>query len=297
MAFFRRWRAIFTTNYDRGIERGYELLSGPPQQPITIARTADLVHVDPRFELPVYHVHGAIFGPRQQIVISQSDYARFRETRRMLFELLKKEFATSTLLYIGYSNRDPNWALVLNEITEEFQPSKLPSAFRVTPNTDRDDAEILKARGIETIDADLEQFVAAAVAQLEPFQADADRLKSLQKTVPTHLLEAFEKNPAPVARLIASWEYVNQAPFSEAPNVQQFFRGDSPNWALVGAGLTFQRDIELELYDDVLDYVTSSAERPTALVALGSAGYGVTTILMNLAVRFVKERDSDWSTS
>lgn len=25
----RRWRAIYTTNYDRGIERGYELLSAP----------------------------------------------------------------------------------------------------------------------------------------------------------------------------------------------------------------------------------------------------------------------------
>jgi hypothetical protein len=161
----------------------------------------------------------------------------------MLFELLKTDFATSTFLYIGYSNRDPNWALLLNEITEEFQPSKIPSAFRVAPHTDPDDAEILKARGIATIDADLEHFVAAASAQLEPFHADADRLKAIQETVPTHLLEAFDKNPAPVARLIASWQYVNQAPFSDAPNARQFFRGDQPNWALIGAGIAFQRDV------------------------------------------------------
>ncbi len=286
----RRWRAIFTTNYDRGIERGYELLPDPPQQPISIALTADLIHVDARFEIPVYHIHGAIFGQKQNIVISQTDYTRFRETRRMLFEILKQNFATSTILYIGYSNRDPNWALLLNEITEEFQPSKLPSAFRVVPSTDKDDAEILKSRGIETIDADLEQFVSAAVAQLEPFHIDDDRLKALQKTVPSHLLNAFKKNPAPVARLIASWQYVNQAPFADTPNPKQFFRGDKPNWSLIGAGLSFQRDVEADLYEDTLDYITSDAERPTTLVVLGPAGYGVTTILMNLAVRLVNER-------
>jgi len=286
----RRWRAIFTTNYDRGIERSYELLSNPPQQPKSIARTPDLVHVDIRFEVPVYHIHGAIFGEKQHIVISQSDYTRFREQRRMLFELLKQEFATSTLLYIGYSNRDPNWALLLNEITEQFLPSKLPRAYRVVPNTDPDDAEILRARGIEPIDADLEQFVAASVAQLEPFHVDDGRLKALQSTVPIHLLGAFEKNPAPVVRLIASWQYVNQAPFSASPNTQPFFRGDQPNWALIGAEIPFQRDIEEDLYDDVLDYLTSSAERATCLALLGPAGYGVTTILMNLAVRLVKER-------
>jgi len=286
----RRWRAIFTTNYDRGVERGYELLPDLPQQPISIALTADFVHVDTRFEVPVYHIHGAIFGHKQNIVISQTDYTRFRETRRMLFEILKQNFASSTILYIGYSNRDPNWALLLNEIAEEFLPSKLPSAFRVVPNTDKDDAEILRARGIETIDADLEQFVSAAVAQLEPFNVDNGRLKALQKTVPIHLLDAFEKNPAPVARLIASWQYVNQAPFSDSPNSQQFFRGDKPNWPLIGAGLSFERDVEADLYEDTLDYITSNAERPATLVILGPAGYGITTILMNLAVRLVKER-------
>ena len=34
----------------------------------------------------------------------------------MLFELLKFDFATSNILYIGYGNSDPNWSLVLSEI-------------------------------------------------------------------------------------------------------------------------------------------------------------------------------------
>ena len=286
----RRWRAVFTTNYDRGFERGYELLSDAPQKPIPISRVSELVHVDLTFEVPIYHIHGAAFGERQKLVISQSDYSNFREQRRMLFELLKHEFATSTLLYIGYSNRDPNWSLLFNEITQEFLPARLPSSYRVAPSTDPDDEEILKAKGIVTIDGDLEKFVTAATAQLQPFHADDSRLKSLQATVPTHLLGAFEKNPAPVVRLLTAWRYVNEAPFSETPNKHSFFRGDQPNWGLVGTGIPFSRDIESEVYEDVLDYVTSEVNRPTCFAILGPAGYGITTALMELAVHLIKER-------
>lgn len=286
----RRWRAVFTTNYDRGFERGYDLVSNIPQKPIPISRTAELVHFDLRFEVPVYHIHGAAFGERQRLVISQTDYANFREQRRMLFELLKRELATSTFLYIGYSNRDPNWALLVNEIAQEFLPARLPPSYRVAPNTDPDDVEILKARGVETIDGDLEQFVGAAAAQLEPFHADQGRLKAIQATVPGPLLAAFEKNPAPVVRLLRSWQYVNEAPFSAVPNKHSFFRGDKPNWGLVAAGIPFIRDVESDLYDDVLDYVTSGADRPTCLAVVGPAGYGITTTLMQLAVHLVKER-------
>ena len=124
--FTLRWRAIFTTNYDSSIQRAYELNEKPLQQPISIASTSDLVSHDPRFEVPIYHLHGALFGGRSKIVITKNDYAHFRDRRHMLFELLKKEFATSNILYIGYSNQDQNWDLILEELTTEFYPKPLP---------------------------------------------------------------------------------------------------------------------------------------------------------------------------
>ena len=286
----RTWRAIFTTNYDRGIENGYERLSNPPQNPISIARTSDIVHIDTRFDVPIYHIHGAIFGETNRLVISQTDYARFRETRKMLFEVLQYNFATSTFLYIGYSHRDPNWYLLLNELAEDFQVGALPPSFRVDPNTAQDDVEILKARGIESIDADLEEFVAVATTQIESPIINNIQLKTLRTAVPSNLLDTFDINPVPVVRFLTSWQYVNQAPFSDTPNSHTFFRGDKPNWALIGAGISFKRDIESDLYDQVLDYVTSSAKKPMTQVVLGPAGYGITTIMMNLAGRLVEER-------
>ncbi|MCI0564551.1 MAG: SIR2 family protein [Nitrososphaera sp.] len=289
--FSLRWRAIFTTNYDLGIQRTYELIPDPPQRPVTISTTSELVSFDARFEIPIYHLHGTLFGTaRPHIIITEEDYARFRESRRMLFEILKKEFATASLLYVGYSNRDPNWKMVLEEIRAEFYPSPFPQSYRVAPSTDPLDNEILKSRGIETIGVALDHFVRAASAALSDLKVDPDRLQKLQATVPKALMSAFEKNPAATARFLLSWTYVNEAPFDAAPNTTAFLRGDRPNWSLVGRRLHFERDIEDQVYEDLLDYATSERQKPGVVIVLGPAGYGVTTLLMSVAARLVNER-------
>lgn len=82
-----RWRAIFTTNYDYALERAYELTAKPPQKPVSFSITPELSQFDPRFDVPIYHLHGTFFSrSRPQIVITQSDYVTFRESRRMLFD-------------------------------------------------------------------------------------------------------------------------------------------------------------------------------------------------------------------
>lgn len=176
-----RWRAIFTTNYDAGIERAYELNGKPPQTPVSIASTSEITSYDSRFQVPIYHIHGALFGGREGIVISESDYTRFSERRRMLFQLLKHNFATSIFVYVGYSNQDPNWALVLNEIANEFAPSKLPQSYRVAPTTDPLDIEILHARGVETIPATFEEFAGLTRALLAELKIEPEHCRGTQQ--------------------------------------------------------------------------------------------------------------------
>jgi len=131
-----RWRSIFTTNYDNGLERAYELIPQPPQNPVPISATGDLRGFDPLSEVPIYHIHGALFGAGDsRVLITQDDYALFRDRRQMLFETLKLEAARSTFLYIGYSNRDPNWRQLLEELRAEFFPADLPRSFRIAPST------------------------------------------------------------------------------------------------------------------------------------------------------------------
>jgi hypothetical protein len=231
-----RWRAIFTTNYDYVIERAYELTANPPQRAVSFSITPELFAPDPRFDVPIYHLHGCFFGhDRPAIIITQSDYVTFRESRRMLFELLKKEFATSTILYLGYSNRDPNWQTVHGEIRSEFYPSPMPQSFRVAPDTPALDIELLRAKGVETLGMTLDIFVTAAAAALKDAAQPHDILASARKQVPHDLMAEFEKSPAAMMRLLSSWTYVNQADFGTHPNTDAFLKGDRPNWALLAA--------------------------------------------------------------
>jgi hypothetical protein len=286
-----RWKAIFTTNYDDGIERAYEKSAEPPQSPVSIGSTSELVAFDRRFQVPIYYLHGQLCGPNKpHILVTESDYATFRKQREMMFALLKSEFATSNFLYVGYSNEDYNWKTLLEELRSEFYPSQLPQSFRISPDTDRLDEEILRSKNIETIRCTYEAFQKSAAIALAGSTVPADALSRLQASVPTQLQQAFERNPAAMARLLNSWEYVNQAPFTAAPNTREFFRGDKGNWGLVARKIPFERDLEEEVYDYLLDYATSSAQRPTTASVLAPAGYGTTTFIRTLAARLVNDR-------
>ena len=287
--FTRKWRAIFTTNYDNSIEVGYSLLEDPPQKPITITASSGIVPYNWRYEVPIYHLHGTLLGiGKPNIIITEDDYSTFREQRRMLFNLLKQEFATSTFLYIGYSNRDSNWKLLLSELTTEFRPSTLPTSYRIDPKSDPLDIEILQSKGIHTITTTYKSFAKEASLLLTETILNDDGLQEIRKSIPSDLITFLEQNPASLVRLISSWTYVNQAPFDEKPNFSEFIHGDRPNWGLISAKNYFTRDIEEEIYNELLDYATSNSKAPKVTILLGPAGYG-TTLLYALAARLVTE--------
>lgn len=287
----RTWSAIFTTNYDRLLQRAYEQISLPSQTPVSISCSADVVPVDPRFEVPIFHLHGSLFeGSHPYALITTDDYAEFREHRRMLFDVLKTTFATRPILYIGYSNNDPNWAMTLSELKADFSPASPPQGWRVALSTSELDKEVLRTQGVETLDASLDDFVEAYRSSLGDLRVDPSRLDYLQKRIPSDLQSLFAQQPAAVARLVASWEYVNQADFVRPPNVSEYLKGDPPSWSLVEQDIPFERDVEEEVLDALLDFATSTESKVNVGAVLSPAGYGTTTVLMRLAVRLVRER-------
>jgi tetratricopeptide (TPR) repeat protein len=285
------WRAIFTTNYDRLIQRSYELIENPTQSPLTFAESADLTSYDPHFQVPVYHLHGSLFeGTRPFALLSETDYARFGERRRMLFEILKTNFATSSILYVGYSHNDANWRMVYEELREEFQPSAPPESFRVAPTTPALDREILESHGVHTLDGSVVDLDEAVHEALGDVRVDPRKLTVLREAIPSDLLSDFEENPAAVSRLLNSWAYVNGADFNAPPpNVHEFLRGDHATWSLIAQGKHFLRDVEAFLVDECVEYFTSPKPEVKVILLLGPAGYGVTTTLMSLAVELMSE--------
>jgi hypothetical protein len=63
-------RAGNSANYDNGIEQAYARTATPPQTPVPIAATSDLVAFDRRFQVPLYFLHGRLCGPERPITPS-----------------------------------------------------------------------------------------------------------------------------------------------------------------------------------------------------------------------------------
>lgn len=287
----RTWRAIFTTNYDDVIERAFDLSSDQLQRPVTISLDSSYSVVDPRFQVPIYHLHGSLFsGSPPNILITENDYATFRERRRMLFEVLKQEMTSSVILYAGYSHDDPNWNTVFQELLAEFAPTPLPQSYRIAPQTPPIDSEILERNLVTTVDCTTSDLVKAVQAELGDIHVDPKSVDDLRETIPHDLRPGFDLNVAQMTRLLSSWEYVNQTDFASNANVYQFLRGEKPNWPCIAGDNPFTRDVEEAVSETLLDYVTAPRGGRKTLLVLGSAGYGTTTLLMMLATSLVKQR-------
>ncbi|MCA9303433.1 MAG: SIR2 family protein [Phycisphaerales bacterium] len=288
--FSLRWKAIFTTNYDFVIQQCYQLAPKPPQKPVTVSSAQRLSNLDPRFDVPIYHLHGCLYdGSESHILITAQDYAEFAERRRMLFELLKRECATSNILYVGYSNQDPNWSMILSEMRSEFAPATPPTSFRVAKTTDSLDREILAAQGIETLDATIDSFATTASAVVDLNSAAVATYDAARKQVPSGLASAFDVSPAATLRLLNSWEFVNQADFNGDPKTLEFLKGNQPNWATIAQGHSFARDIESVVMDEIIDFATAPKPGYRSHILLGAAGFGITTALMRIAFGIVQE--------
>jgi SIR2-like domain len=242
--------------------------------------------------VPIFHLHGTPYNPcPSPIVITQTDYTKYQENREMVWARLKNDSATSTILYIGYSGRDPNWQLIIEEMTREFAPSKPPTAYRIDPFADPIDIELHKeVRRVETLVMTLPDLHASVEQEIGNYRATPDTFDKYRNKVPHHLRNLYDNAPAPMLRLLESWDYVNGESVTLDPNTKDFLNGSKPSWSLIAQNHRFVRDIEDELWEYILEFATNTKAKSTACALIGPAGYGITTILMATALRIVDAR-------
>lgn len=287
-----KWKAIFTTNYDNVIQKAYDRFSHPKLNYVTITRSTGIRDFDPHLEVPIFHVHGSLFASESpDIIITERDFVKYREQRKMMFEQLKHYMASSCVLYVGYSHNDPNWNQLLLEVEEEFLPEQVPTAYRVDPYTSALEIELLKARNIITLSQRFDEFVDDASIQVEKVDVTALDIQNLKSRIPSGFVEDYDSNPVAVLRLLNAWTFVNEIPATELKSdVFNYVRGDRPSWGTVFDEGYFTRDIESEVYEAILDYITEPRQRVQVCLISAPAGYGTTSLLMILAAKLVKER-------
>lgn len=109
-------RHIWTTNYDRLIERAFRTIDRPID---VVASAGDLAIRPPPGASRLYKMHGSV-DHLEGVVISTDDYELFRSRRGAFLPLLQAHLTSMSMLFIGLSFTDPNVRHVLSLIRESF---------------------------------------------------------------------------------------------------------------------------------------------------------------------------------
>lgn len=172
-------RHIWTTNYDRLVERAFQAIERPID---AVSGTRDLALRHTPGATRLYKMHGSI-ERLDDIVISTDDYELYRSKRGAFLPLLQAHLTSMSMLFVGLSFTDPNIRHVLSLIRESFTDSP-PEHFAIVRPPKREDfdapeqhqaraaqhalwAKDLQRYGLAAVEIDDYDEVPALMLQLE----------------------------------------------------------------------------------------------------------------------------------
>lgn len=127
-------RHLWTTNYDRLVERAFEEI----KRPLDVVPNAATLSLRPRSGAArLYKMHGSVEAP-DDLVISTDDYELYRSKRGAYLPLLQAHLTSMSLLFVGLSFTDPNVRHVLSLIRESFADAP-PEHFALVRPPHRED--------------------------------------------------------------------------------------------------------------------------------------------------------------
>ena len=175
-------RHIWTTNYDRLVERAFQAINRPID---SISGAKDLALKATPGAARLYKMHGSV-DRLDDVVISTDDYELFRSKRGAYLPLLQAHLTSMSMLFIGLSFTDPNIRHVLSLIRESFTDAP-PEHFAIVRPPNKDDfangAEFEARAAQHALWAkDLRRYGLIAV-EIDDYDEVPDLLRQLERRV------------------------------------------------------------------------------------------------------------------
>ena len=146
---------IFTTNYDTLLEDSYskDLCQ-------VIRKDADCAYLDKNKPVKVFKIHGD-FTNQDYVVITSSDYDGFfkHNYNKVMWDVVKNDFLTKHILFLGYSLSDNNIIKIIQNISKSINRNQ-KDMFLIAPNIGRGNQERLKKMKVTYYDAYASDFLA-----------------------------------------------------------------------------------------------------------------------------------------
>lgn len=146
---------IYTTNYDRWIEKSYKYMD---KEYSKIANVADLASTK-NGATEIIKFHGD-FDDDDSIVLTESSYFERMSFESPLDIKLRSDVLGKTILFIGYSLSDMNIRYLLYKLQKQWESTEFervrPNSYIFLTRPNMVQEEILRSRGIEPIVSEID---------------------------------------------------------------------------------------------------------------------------------------------
>jgi hypothetical protein len=164
------WKAIYTTNFDELLERGYEV-AGKSFEKVLYNQQLQGLSIN---STPIIKLHGCLSRAHRRsseapIVITDKNYEDYGPRREALINKLKQFLLEgNTLLFLGYSLKDPFWQDLRRDVASILQ-EHTRSYYAVMPHFTEEWTEYWRARQVRLISGTAHTFLLqlASIAGLQ----------------------------------------------------------------------------------------------------------------------------------
>lgn len=182
------FRRIFTTNYDTLLEDSYS------RNDVCVVRNdADCAYINKPFT--VVKVHGDFTDP-DSVVITSDDYKQFFAANKnpIMWNLVKTEFATKNILFIGYSLEDNNILDIIQKVSDA-QGSNQNEMFLIAPGISPEKQAKLKELKVHYFDAVANVFLTQLIEELKEHITEDFKNKYISGETCTRFLKSYQILP------------------------------------------------------------------------------------------------------
>lgn len=141
---------IYTTNYDRNIERAFELHGQPYSKIVSVFDVAEALH--DRTQIVKFH---GDFDDESSLVLTESDYFERLDFQSPMDIKFRADVLGRSILFVGYSLTDLNLRVLLYRMEKLWAASKYadkrPESFIFLLRPDPMQERVLQSRGVHAI--------------------------------------------------------------------------------------------------------------------------------------------------
>lgn len=232
------FRRIFTTNYDTLLEDSYA------KNDVCVVRNdADCAYMNKPFT--VVKVHGDFTDP-DSVVITSDDYKQFFTASKnpIMWDLVKTEFATKNILFIGYSLEDNNILDIIQKVSDA-QGNNQNEMFLIAPGISPEKQEKLKELKVHYFDAVANVFLTQLIEELKEHITEDFKNKYISGETCTRFLKSYQILPTVQTPVQGNNAIKNVESTTEKPLLHQIQMSVKAEIGEKLKNLDFEKDGEL----------------------------------------------------